>query len=311
MKVSNPNHLEVPNEFWINSKKLDLTEKLLFLYLATQCYGSKNVCWPSQERIANETGISLRTVKSKLKSMVQKEVIVIGRACDQDKRIVDTRQYSYTLKHWDDLMTSKEIKPISHQKKEKLDTTHKPKTINKSFPNEKKLKNEIYSWFSANSKEPYKFKKYLDNANNIDELIEAFKYINYWKDGYIGRGTLGDFVNNTKKFIDTASATAWSEKMQYYRDNRKIFLMNYISENELFDITNNSNRSRLQGIELTYTQKLYLDNCDRLFVFETDDGSKRLRTYMDTDSGGEFLDNIDELKAVVLGKKIIEAENEK
>lgn len=116
MTISDPNFLSVPNDFWTSSKKLTLTERLLYLFLASMCYGDKNVCWPTQDYIAEKTGIALRTIKANIKSLTLKGVISIGRASDYSKE-TDTRQIAYILMHWDKLNTVEALPRASHQKK--------------------------------------------------------------------------------------------------------------------------------------------------------------------------------------------------
>lgn len=375
------NFLAVPNEFWNDSKCLDISEKLIYLFLASFCFEEKTICWPTQETIASGTGLSLRTVNEKLKMLQIKDVIKVGHATDVAKS-VDTRQHYYSLVDWTGLanIAHRDTFPKrTHKKKgangtpcsdgalctnkgepfapERVSPLPTKNTSNKTIertqlcsalprrasqdsdssdcqdqPNaqegkvresskawnyrykpralkiilaesDRKLKNAIYGWFSGNTKEPYKYKKELEKATDLESLAKAFRYINYWEDNYIGHGTLGDFVNNTEAFAERGETVRLFDQLNFCRDNRERLVEDFIHENGLYDVTNRANRKRMIGMGLTRIQKLYYDSANTLFVFIAEDGGRRLRAYQ-TDgfhcvTGGEYFDDLRQLKAEV------------
>lgn len=117
MKTKKEGHFfQVPNNFWEQTKEWGHLERHIFLYLASKCYGEKNVCWPSQERIAEDTGISLKAIKTNLSQLVERGAIEIKRASEFDNE-ADLRQRAYILINWFSLATTKSIVKKSHQKK--------------------------------------------------------------------------------------------------------------------------------------------------------------------------------------------------
>lgn len=381
--VTDNNYFPVPNAFWESSKGLDIPEKIVYLYLASRCYGEKSVCYPSLKRIANDTGLSLRTVKDKIRSLKDKNVITVGHARDVVAD-VDTRQHYYSLVPWTSLSTvvkADSLTKRSHKKKGATsspdnnrapctnngepftprkvsplptnNTTNNTNTITqirsaspredsvsslsteqqdqpnalegkvmepskawnysnkprqlkqKTFATNEQLKNAIYSWFSGYSPEPYKYKKELEKCTDFDSLSKGFRYINYWKENYIGRGTLGDFVNNAARFAETGETCYLYDSLNFCRDNRERLVAEFIRDNGLYDITKKENRIRLASKidPNNTTQIMYYKRAKTLFVFLEEDGSRRLREYMDDGFycliGGEWIDDLDQLKAEV------------
>ncbi len=101
MKIKNYDFLQIPNFFLqgIGSKKMDHLEMLIYLYLATYCFGEKTSCFPTQERISKDLGIALSTVKEKIKFMIIRRIITItGKS-----RGGRSKWNTYELTPWDEL----------------------------------------------------------------------------------------------------------------------------------------------------------------------------------------------------------------
>lgn len=100
MKTEKKDFVKVPWIFWKSvSTKMDYIEGYIFLYLAQYCYGSKTECYPTQQTISIHTGIPLVTVKRKIKSMVQREILRIVKTSRSDKPKWNT----YQLTEWDQI----------------------------------------------------------------------------------------------------------------------------------------------------------------------------------------------------------------
>jgi len=101
MKINKSNFFQVPNIFFqgLGAKKMDYLEMLIYLYFASFCFGDKTQCFPTQERISNELGIALSTVKDKIRYMAKRGVIRIARTSRGGK----AKWNSYELATWDEL----------------------------------------------------------------------------------------------------------------------------------------------------------------------------------------------------------------
>lgn len=112
--------VQVPNEFLygLGAKKLDPYEMLIYIYLASYCFGDKNVCWPSQSKIASDLGISPDTVKTKLRYMARRGII----SRKNIPRGGSIKSTTYTLVEWDNLLIKPDwydLRPIEREEREK------------------------------------------------------------------------------------------------------------------------------------------------------------------------------------------------
>ena len=75
---------------FLNNSKYTVTEKMVYLSLCT--YAGKNVmCFPGQAGIAKNLGISLRTVNSAIKSLREKNgLVVVEQYTESNRRTVNT-----------------------------------------------------------------------------------------------------------------------------------------------------------------------------------------------------------------------------
>jgi len=134
MKCNLKEAMVVPNSFYRDTKDWGLAEFKIYIYLASMCFGDKMVCWPSQERIAEDTGIALPTVKSNIKHLKDRGAIKIVRASEYDEN-ADLRQRAYILTDWTNLKNLDAVKKQSHKKKVGIPNNRYPQDTNVGIPN--------------------------------------------------------------------------------------------------------------------------------------------------------------------------------
>ncbi len=108
--------LRVPTEFMHSVySKLTANEQLVFLHLASYCYGDKDTCYPSQATIAKLTNLSVSTVIRTLKSLIKKKVLKIINRHTNGKGKLNT----YELLDYNDVLSFVEDIQMFHRESNK------------------------------------------------------------------------------------------------------------------------------------------------------------------------------------------------
>ena len=76
--VSQQGYTLIPN-YVLNTDKLSAYAKLVYTMLLSYAWGQKNSSFPGQERLAEDSGISLRTVVRTIKELESSQFLTIVR----------------------------------------------------------------------------------------------------------------------------------------------------------------------------------------------------------------------------------------
>jgi DNA-binding Lrp family transcriptional regulator len=96
--VNTKGALYVPQNFYEHWKGvMDREEREIYMYLQSYCYDGKTTCFPSENTIAEDLGLSPRTIVRRIQSLQKKKIIFIISRSSRGKAKLNT----YRLTSWE------------------------------------------------------------------------------------------------------------------------------------------------------------------------------------------------------------------